>query len=411
MSTCIICREEKKEFSDEHVIPDAIGGCYHIYSVCKDCNSVMGNKVDNKLVDHMFSTYLRFLKKIKGKSGHFPNPFTGTHHLENDISRKFQLYNDKESKFELYALPKVTDEKINENIYRISISVDDKDINKIDDILYKRMERLGLNINQIVSKETIKTSKKGLILSIHNRIDTHDYKIGLLKIAYEFAVSVIQNYSQDEMAIEISHVLINAIYDKVTNYVNVGDGFTKKLLFPLSEYLDFEGNKHYLILLNYNGKLYCLLSIFNMFIVGVQLSNKSYLSELDVIVGINNYAEKTFTIHTLFDIINKMTHYSYTYVLQFSSESDENEFIEDTKETTFPFHSNQNGILLFDSTGVIILNDLSSILINYFSNKQTEHGRVNIEIPIPYGHFVKTKKNNRIIKLISVIEKRTNSKI
>jgi len=411
MSICIICREEKNEFSDEHVIPDAIGGYYHISSVCKDCNSVMGNKVDNKLVDHMFSKYLRFLKKLKGKSGDVPNPFTGTHHLENDDSRKFQLRNDKKSKLELYALPKVTDEKIDENTHRISISVDDKDINKIDDILHKRMERLGFNANQIALKETFRKPKKGLIISINNSIDIHDYKIGLLKIAYEFAVSVIHNYFNDKMAIEISHVIKNAIYDKVTNYVNVGDGFTKKLLFPLSEYLDFEGNKHYVILLNNNGKLYCILSIFNVFIVGIQLSDKPYLSELDVIVGVNDYAEKTFTTYTLLEIINKLTHYSYTYVLQFNSESDQIEFIEDTKKETSPFYSNQNGILLFDSAGEIILNDQFSILIDYFLNKQTGYDKVDIEIPIPCGHFVKMKKNDKTIRLISILEKRTSSKI
>lgn len=29
---CIICRKDEQEMSDEHVIPEAIGGYYHIYS-------------------------------------------------------------------------------------------------------------------------------------------------------------------------------------------------------------------------------------------------------------------------------------------------------------------------------------------------------------------------------------------
>ena len=36
---CIICHRDEQELSDEHVIPEAIGGYYHIYCVCKECNS------------------------------------------------------------------------------------------------------------------------------------------------------------------------------------------------------------------------------------------------------------------------------------------------------------------------------------------------------------------------------------
>ena len=43
---CIICHQDNQELSDEHVIPEAIGGYYHIYNVCKDCNSKLGDHVD-----------------------------------------------------------------------------------------------------------------------------------------------------------------------------------------------------------------------------------------------------------------------------------------------------------------------------------------------------------------------------
>jgi len=81
LKTCIICRTEKdeKEFSDEHVIPDALGGYYHIYTVCKNCNSILGRKVDSKLTNHIFSKYQRSALNLKGKSGKIPNPFEGTH--------------------------------------------------------------------------------------------------------------------------------------------------------------------------------------------------------------------------------------------------------------------------------------------------------------------------------------------
>ena len=48
METCIICWQPQCEFSDEHVIPEALGGYYHIRNVCKKCNSHLGSHVDAK---------------------------------------------------------------------------------------------------------------------------------------------------------------------------------------------------------------------------------------------------------------------------------------------------------------------------------------------------------------------------
>jgi len=64
MDTCIICRKETNDFSDEHVIPDSLGGYYHIYSVCKTCNSDLGSNVDSDLVNHKFSDFQRYLLGI-----------------------------------------------------------------------------------------------------------------------------------------------------------------------------------------------------------------------------------------------------------------------------------------------------------------------------------------------------------
>lgn len=407
---CIICREKKEEFSDEHVIPDAIGGYYHIYNVCKDCNSIMGNKIDNKLVSHILSKQLRFLKKLEGKSGEIPNPFDGIHHIKDDDTRKVCLIPDEELGFTPYLLPIISDEKINENEYRISISVDDNDVNKVDDILRKKMQRLGLN--KIISKEMNQSSKKGVIVNIHDSFDLVEFKIGLLKIAYEFAVEKIENYFEDKMAVEISDVLRNVNYERVTKYVNIGDGFTKQILTPFEEYLDFESGKHYIILLNNNGKLYCLLSIFHMFIVGVQLSDEPYLDDLEIIIGINDYDKKAFNTYLFYDIINKHTKYSYTYVIQSSTETDGIDFIEETEGEDLPFYSNGKELLLFDPSGKKILTDVLSVITNFYSNRLIgEYVGIQIEIPVPNDHFVKMKSNEKLFKMIKIIENKTTTKI
>ena len=47
---CIICHSDDVELTDEHVIPDALGGCYHVKNVCKSCNSILGRTVDINLI-------------------------------------------------------------------------------------------------------------------------------------------------------------------------------------------------------------------------------------------------------------------------------------------------------------------------------------------------------------------------
>ena len=63
---CIICHRDNQELSDEHVIPEAIGGCYHIYNVCKDCNSRLGDHVDKLFLNHWLIKAARYEKKPQG---------------------------------------------------------------------------------------------------------------------------------------------------------------------------------------------------------------------------------------------------------------------------------------------------------------------------------------------------------
>jgi hypothetical protein len=138
MRKCIICRKEKnkEELSDEHVIPDSLNGFYHIFSVCKTCNSYLGREVDSKLVNHYFTSFMRYDLNIKGKKGKLPNPFDGTHILENDEETKVKMILDNEGIPRPYLLPKI--KKItNGNKLEIKLSIDSDDKDKIDDIMEK----------------------------------------------------------------------------------------------------------------------------------------------------------------------------------------------------------------------------------------------------------------------------------
>jgi len=58
---CIICDENIALKNEEHIFPDAIGGNLKVYTLCKLCNSKLGNTVDNKLVHDDFIKSLRYI--------------------------------------------------------------------------------------------------------------------------------------------------------------------------------------------------------------------------------------------------------------------------------------------------------------------------------------------------------------
>ena len=74
---CIICHQDNVTLSDEHIIPDSMGGYIHCYNVCKDCNSKLGEQVDKHLMNHFFIQGARHNHQLKGKKDAIPNPLLG----------------------------------------------------------------------------------------------------------------------------------------------------------------------------------------------------------------------------------------------------------------------------------------------------------------------------------------------
>ena len=75
MSICIICKLEK-ELTDEHIVPEFMGGGLVVRNVCGECNSKMGKGFEGRLSNNFIYKGARFFNDIKGKSG-IPFPFDG----------------------------------------------------------------------------------------------------------------------------------------------------------------------------------------------------------------------------------------------------------------------------------------------------------------------------------------------
>jgi hypothetical protein len=408
---CIICRKEKDILSDEHIIPDALGGYFHIGTVCKECNSIMGNKIDIKLVDHMMIRSMRTILNLKGKKGDIPNPFQGIHQLENDASKRFQVFIDKSNQIQFHFLPSppLIKKDLDAKIKMINISVDGKDKNKTDEILDKVLKRHHLPKEAIISKEITSIKIENPTIMVKGSYDTVEYKIALLKIAYEFTVTEIDSYFQDETARKISKMLQNASYDEADQYVSPNMVHEKYI--PFSEYLDFESKKHYLVLFNIGNKLFCLVSIFGVFIMVIKLSNQTYLTDDKFIVCVNDFNNRNYYISQLLDIISNNTSSDYSYGLIFKTEKERLFFEKEAATNSELFDSDGDGLILYNATKTKLQKRPLEYVFEYYASHPGIQNQMPIETPITEDVFLKINSNSIFARLTCIVEKRTIRKI
>lgn len=338
---CIICREPQEKMSDEHVIPDSIGGFYHIYNVCVVCNSKLGELVDSPLVNHKLTDLYRFSQNIKGKSGKVPNPFYGITFYskeEPEIKARIDVGNEGDIKIKYHPIVKVKES--NGFVESIEIEVDTENEREIDTLIKKIIKRKGIPESDIVKSEFRREIRTGGVGGKWE-IDTLKFKIGLLKIAYEFAVDSIPEYYSDKNAVEISKVLKGANYEEVNKYAIIGNGLDAKIIEPFKDYLDFESKNHYLILTESNYGLLCLVKLHNLFYVGIVLSDKKYLNFHDTIVGLNDIENREFNKYKFSDVVNKClaSQHSFRFAYNLRSEVEAKEL----GDPNYRYEGNEKG--------------------------------------------------------------------
>lgn len=301
---CIICREDKEDMSDEHVIPDSMGGFYHIFNVCKTCNSKMGEKVDSPLVNHKLTELYRFTQEVEGKSGSVPNPFSGVFLEEGNSEVKARVDINNEGKLEVMYHPIIKLKEEDGVVQSIEITVDSKHERNIDGILQKIIKRKGIPESAIIKGEQRREIRTGGVGGKWE-IDILKFKIGLLKIAYEFSVDSIQGFFLDADAVKISAILNNADYEGVKEYVKIGSGLQPEIFEPFTDYLDLSSNKHYLVLTQTELGLLCLVKLQDLFSIGVVLSKSKLLDFTETIIGVNDISARSFRKLRIPDLINE----------------------------------------------------------------------------------------------------------
>jgi hypothetical protein len=316
---CIICRENKEDMSDEHVIPESLGGFYHIFNVCRACNSKMGEKVDAPLINHKLTELYRFAEELEGKSGSVPNPFSGIFIEECNPEIKARVDIDQCGKLEVLYHPVIKlKEDAGGNVQSIEIVVDSKDDGRIDEILQKIIKRKRIPASAIVKGEKQREIRTNWVGG-QWEIDTLKFKIGLLKIAYEFSVDSIPDFFLDDYAIKISEIIKNSDYEGVREYVKIGSGLQPEIFNPLADYLDLSSKKHYLVLMPTDSGLVCLVKLHELFSVGVVLSKRKFLDFNKSLIGVNDINGRSFRKLQLSDLISECmgpVHTRFRYYLQ-----------------------------------------------------------------------------------------------
>ncbi|UBM61362.1 HNH endonuclease [Candidatus Sulfidibacterium hydrothermale] len=414
MMKCIICRENKTEFNDEHVIPDSIQGYYHINTVCTDCNSRLGTLIDNKLTNHKFIEFQRHLLGIKGKSGKIPNPFSGTLFLKDNPEQKIRLELDSEGNFEPRLLPNIP--KTFAETFTITLDI--KDEHKKDEIINKFLKRNGIPKEQ-VRIEQVKEKENRPWIHASLKIDIKDFKLAILKIAYEFTIDQIPEYFNDSTAIKISKLLKEADFENLYKDITFfGDGLNNQILEPFSHLIEFENNNHYLILFESpNLGLICFVNLFNIFSLGIKMSDSSSFLPENLLVGKNDITKKSFEVYNIRELMSQ-TYTPIEYRFQYFLPKDQdifNEFIKNDQDPNFDFYRENGKIPFFDKHGNIVYDDID---IKLKQNNLTKipkgdtKNEIITQILLDEELYIKLLPINKLYRVISVqIEQYRKKKI
>lgn len=354
MKECIICREQKNDFNIEHVIPESIEGYYKIKTVCTDCNSNLGSKVDSTVVNHKFIQFQRSMYDISGKSGLIPNPFAGLHHIKDNPDKKIRIELDDEGNTKPYIIPEVPS-NIEPNITNnYTMVIDKKDENKINSIIDKLCKRNGI-LRENLKITNKKVDRSNPQIEVKFNIDIQFFKLGLLKMAYEFATDTIPDYYLDSKALKISNILKNTDHSSLNDStILLGSGFDTSIFKPFEFLIDFNDKNHYLILIDDDQVgLMCLIRLYNIFSIGINLSKKPGYIENKFLFGINDSTKRTFKILSFHEVFNS-TYSKNCYTFQFIVPPQELiQFHSIQNSQQFEFYKENGQIPLYDENGII----------------------------------------------------------
>ena len=384
---CIICHQDNQELSDEHVIPEAIGGYYHIYNVCKDCNSKLGDHVDKLLLNHWFIKAARHEKRLKGYKGHILNPLIGEGSLST--GEKVRVEQDDEGKISVRFIP--TSSEVSNDGRSFKIQVDAKDEKSVSKIRTKILKRHNIDETkvQIVSDyQIVKIEHPEVRMQF--TIDIKSYKLGLLKIAYEFTADKIKGYTDDPIAKLYANILHDGNPDRLNEAFFVGDAITNANLNILESIIDnSKTDRHILLLTNLHNKLYCIVKLFDKFCQMIRMSDSSYGENGLVLLAINDFVSHKCDFYSPTELI-KATNYSELTIFKLRDEDQAYLEAQISKEGIGFACTKDHDNILYDCKGNPVCTESTLLLIleklNLIKSESYTLGKISATYTTPFGY-------------------------
>ncbi|MCU4314881.1 HNH endonuclease [Acinetobacter bereziniae] len=202
---CIICLKEESDINpltDEHVIPEFMGGTFYLKNVCKGCNSKMGASFEGRLSNHIIFIFNREDNNIVGKTKYTKNPLAGAY-IADDGTKYLLDHNSN------LTIPKKIDiQKIDNNKHSLiftQISENETDFNEIkDEITAYALAKLKKDDPSITHIDLIledqDTSSIGTLkLEKAFTLNERDLKLLALKICYEMYIYILNNSENNKL--------------------------------------------------------------------------------------------------------------------------------------------------------------------------------------------------------------------
>ena len=295
--------------TDEHILPESIGGNLVITAVCKDCNSSIGTEIDGKYINSLPVSLPRFAYDIHGKSGKKPSPLSTIGVTPDGL--KVRLDNDLNP----YVIPSVEEETTPDGSIYVKMIFDKTDEPRISQEVLKKVRRVLNAENPSMSVAEIEDKAKEIMnqaSASSTSLATHptlQYKFSMdlavmrleyIKIAYKIAFHLF-GYEYVTHS-ETAKKLRDAIQQRQSK--PMVRGRTPFLPDNLSPFFP-DQHKHVILILN--GAAY--IRLFNMpgLIQFEEEQSRFMCSEEDAKVFIFNFTERTHVTERFVDRLYRMS--------------------------------------------------------------------------------------------------------
>jgi hypothetical protein len=308
------------ELSDEHVIPKSIGGYYHIYNVCKKCNSSLGAKIDPLLVDSPLLRIIRYTKKLVGHGGKnsYPQPFSKPENASDGTS--YYISEDEHGRLHPHVRTNVKCHHAEDgSLESFTLTLDAENEHEREDIIKKICERNNIQDCRLEIVDE-KRTREFPTLRYRFEFSATEFILGMLKIAYEFTCDCIPEYEYSEGGQLLSRILIEANPESLDKVVvismKIAEEMMRRVWDPL---IDFSSttDRHYLFLDQSQDGIYCIVNLFNEICIGF-LMDTTRKYQTGGYVYINDILGKCCEKLSMEDLVTKVLSNSGGYTFEFS---------------------------------------------------------------------------------------------